>query len=690
MTAEPVVRADRHPLRLLSEGLAVAAGYYLACQVGLRFRLPGATPSIFWPPNAVLTSALLLSHPKRWPFLLLCVLPVHLLVELPTWPLHLVLILFCTNSLEALVGAGGVWWLSDNPTNLNTVSRFAIFVASAVVAGPVVSSFPDAAAVHAFVGDSFAHGWQERTLSNILTELVVVPAILGLAATLPGWFSRRWTRRSTEALLLAVGLVASGLFEFSAPGVKLPQILLISSQSPLVPQLPFLLWAAVRFGPAGAGMALLETTLVSAWHMVGGHGPFAGVEPTEAVEALSFFLAVQSGTLLCLATVVQERTTTVVALRASESIKSAILQSLTPGVVVVDRHARVLTFNDSWARLAPASQCGPITIGDDLVATLKLADRQNNPVCRAISRGVTLVLDGSRTRFSRDRLTDPGPPPRWWSVFVVRLDSAAGGSVVTLTDVTDVRHAELESERTRGQLAHVARVSTVGELTASIAHQLNQPLSAILANAEAARRILENPHVDTRKLSAIVLDIIKDDRRAGETIRRLRDLLQKGESQITRLDLGRLVQDVIDLTSSEANLRSISFRLDFDHAPIIVDGDSIQLQQLLLNLLQNAFEAMKGPAGAPKVIEIACHMAGGRWVHLSVRDMGPGLTAGLENQIFEPFYTTKPHGMGIGLSIVRSILEAHGGLIHAGSHVEGGAVFHVWLPLPDEGAASVL
>jgi len=672
-------------LATFGTALGVAAGYYVACEVGLQLHLPGATTSILWPPNAVLTSALLLTSPRKWPFLLLAALPAHLIVELRTgWSVPFVLTLFTTNCLEALIAAGGTWLLSDAPARFDTLTRLSAFLASAVLAGPVLSSFADAAAVTFFRGEPYWTVWQTRTFSNVLSELTVVPAVVGVVSNGRRWLREGWTRRTTEALCLGIGLLAVGSLGMRGELGQLAPLRAVSTQTPLVLQLPFLLWAAVRFGPVGAGVALLATSAISAWALVDGSGPFGVGDPSTTVTALTLSLILESSTLLCLATVVQEQRQTETALRTSEVMKSAILQSLSTGVVVVDRAGTVLALNDSWTHLARQCGCASVSIGNNLLESCAASARGGNAIGRAMERGVSAVLAGSRAQVSVDHLSDPGPTPHWWSVHVVRLDAPEGGSVIALTDVTDVRRAELDAQRTREELAHVARVATIGELTASLAHQLNQPLSAILTNAQTASRLLETAGPDTSKLRAILLDIVKDDRRARDIIGRLRKLMRRGETTTVRVNLCSLVREVVDLVSADATSRGVSIHVNVGHQPAHVRGDSVQLQQLVLNLLQNAMEAVSDRLDGPRTITLRCSVTDQDAVHLVMHDSGRGLAAGAEDLIFEPFYTTKPRGMGMGLSIVRTILEAHGGSIRASNGTGGGAIFEITLPL-DQG-----
>ncbi|HKW02886.1 MAG TPA: ATP-binding protein, partial [Vicinamibacterales bacterium] len=284
-------------------------------------------------------------------------------------------------------------------------------------------------------------------------------------------------------------------------------------------------------------------------------------------------------------------------------------------------------------------------------------------------------------RFFLDHRSESGLSPRWWSILVEPLGSGDGGAVIARTDVTDVRLAELEAQRSRQELAHVARVSTVGELTASLAHQLNQPLGAIMTNAQAARRMLDSPSPDVAKLHAILVDIVKDDRRASDIIVRLRKLLRRGELAMTRVNLTSLIREVADLVVGDAIVRAVTVSVDLDGEPVFVQGDNVQLQQVVLNLLQNAMDAVGDQSDGSRQVTVRCSRPHGQAVRVSMHDTGPGLPAGTEDLVFEPFYTTKPGGMGMGLSIVRSILEAHGGSIRAANHEGRGAVFEFDLPL---------
>ena len=240
--------------------------------------------------------------------------------------------------------------------------------------------------------------------------------------------------------------------------------------------------------------------------------------------------------------------------------------------------------------------------------------------------------------------------------------------------------AEVQSRQRMAELARVMRFSTAGALTASIAHEINQPLGSILMNAETADVILRSPSPDIAELKDIVKDILQDDRRASEVIRRMRSLLTKAPFELKSLDLNDLVRDTVEFLSSLAIGRKVELvtRITPEALPIL--GDRIQLQQVILNLVVNGIDAMKDTPRENRTISIRTsrHEA---FAELSVSDRGSGIPEEKLKKVFDPFFTSKAEGMGMGLSISRTIIEAHHGLISAKNRDHGGASFRVKLPL---------
>ena len=242
------------------------------------------------------------------------------------------------------------------------------------------------------------------------------------------------------------------------------------------------------------------------------------------------------------------------------------------------------------------------------------------------------------------------------------------------------KFSEVQSRQRMAELAHVNRFSTAGELTASIAHEINQPLGSILTNAETADAILKSPTPDIAELKDIVKDILQDDRRASEVIRRMRSLLTKAPFELKSLDLNDVARETVEFLSALAVARKVELisLITPDALPIL--GDRIQLQQVILNLVVNAIDAMADMASENRTISIRTSRVE-KFAELSVSDRGPGIPEDKLKEVFEPFFTCKAEGMGMGLSIARTIIEAHHGLISARNQVHGGASFRIRLPL---------
>jgi len=242
------------------------------------------------------------------------------------------------------------------------------------------------------------------------------------------------------------------------------------------------------------------------------------------------------------------------------------------------------------------------------------------------------------------------------------------------------RLAEVQARDRMRELARVNRYSTAGELTASIAHEINQPLGSILANAETAQAILSSPGPDIDELNSIVDDIIHDNRRASEVIRRMRSLLKKTPFEAKRFDFNEVVGDAVDFLSAFAVGRKVDLEKATTPDALPIIGDRIQLQQVLINLMVNAFEALADARSVDRRISIRT-LRVENLAELSISDNGPGIPEDRLKEVFEPFVTSKAEGMGMGLSIARTIVEAHGGRIWAKNQGGGGAVFVLSLPL---------
>ncbi len=241
-------------------------------------------------------------------------------------------------------------------------------------------------------------------------------------------------------------------------------------------------------------------------------------------------------------------------------------------------------------------------------------------------------------------------------------------------------HAEVQARQRSAELAHINRVTMAGELTATIAHELNQPLGAILTNVETAQLMVKSPVPDLQEIGEILADIRRDDMRAGEVIGRLRSQLKKTPFELKDIDLNDVAEETVRFFSALAVSRGVSLTSIAATTPVPVKGDHIQLQQVIVNLIVNAMDAMACMPATERKIKVSTARDGNA-ACLFVSDAGPGIPFDRLKEVFEPFVTTKPEGMGMGLSIARTIIEAHGGQLSAENEAGHGATLRISLPI---------
>jgi len=307
---------------------------------------------------------------------------------------------------------------------------------------------------------------------------------------------------------------------------------------------------------------------------------------------------------------------------------------------------------------------------EDLYSRIHPGDRD-----RILSVFESGAKDGELFEFEC-RLSLPDGAERWVLVKGNAVRDSEDRPIRTqgvVVDKTAIKQAEMKADRQREEISHIQRISTMGELAASLAHELNQPLTAILSNAQAAQRFLVANPPDLKTVQEVLRDIIADDIRASEVIRRLRALVRKDVREYADLDLADIIREVVQLIHSDAVLHNVSISLLCSPAAHRVWGDKVQLSQVVLNLLLNAIDALKeGPATDRRIV-VRIEPEGDSMVRVAVNDRGNGMPEDKLEKIFEPFYTTKSDGMGMGLTISRSIIEAHGGSLWAENNPDRGA-----------------
>ena len=318
---------------------------------------------------------------------------------------------------------------------------------------------------------------------------------------------------------------------------------------------------------------------------------------------------------------------------------------------------------------------------DELLTSL---DRVFLPETEEVFTGELIAVAEGRTSFESETVLQTLAGNRLTVLFTITFPPARGRPdrvLVTITDISERKRSEEALHKAQAELAHVTRVTTLGELAASIAHEVNQPLAAIVADANASLNWLAAANPDLAKVRDAMGAIVKDGHRAADVVQRIRQLATKTEPRQARLDVADVVRDVLSIVRAELRHHEVALAVDLATGLPPVLGDRVQLQQVVLNLVMNGIEAMAGVGDRPRELLIRCERKEPGTILVAVRDSGIGLDPQGTTRIFDAFYTTKPYGLGMGLSISRSIVDAHGGQLWATPNEPHGTIFYVSLPV---------
>ena len=641
----------------------VFVGYYLGARIGFALTFLPHPISVFWPPNSILLAALLLTPPRIWWLLLLAAFPAHLIAELQSEvPPIMVVCWFISNSLEAVIGAGLTRYLLRGPVRFDNLRSVAVFCVCAAFLGPLLSSFIDAGfvAMNGWGQSGYLENWRTRFFSNLVTTLTLTPAIVTWCDFRPGQWRRISSGHALEGSVLFLGLVlASTVVLYNARTNPDPVL--------FYAPLPFLLWAVFRFGPRATSAAILIVTFLAIWSSAHGHGPFTNQSAEMNARSMEMFLIVMAVPIMLLAAGMQERR------RAEEQFASAFRASPDPMSIIRQRDGVLIDVNDHWVEMFGVGR------RDAIGRTLRDLN-----LCLSEGGHVQQMVGSSQSKPIRDVDCEVYTKRRGIRQASLSADVVEMGNepcfVVIVRDITDRKLVE-EAHR---DLIHASRVAALGELTASIAHEVNQPLGAILSNAEAAELLLESESPSLDELRKILADIRNDDVRAGEIIHHIRLFMRKRAMKKGSLDVNELAADVVRLMEAEAQRRNVSLNTEFTAAPATIFGDRVHLQQVLMNLILNGMEAMADSSAAERRLCVRTATNGQRRVEISVSDAGPGFPPDKLPRLFDSFFTTKENGMGLGLAIARSIIDAHQGRIFAENNSDGGATFRFDFPATDD------
>jgi PAS domain S-box-containing protein len=372
------------------------------------------------------------------------------------------------------------------------------------------------------------------------------------------------------------------------------------------------------------------------------------------------------------------------ALLESTRLQRAVFASLQGRLAALDRDGVIVAVNEMWTRFA-RDHAMDLAIGVNYLDVCRKEAAAGSVQAPAVLDAVESVLGKRSPRATLEYPWAGRDGECWFEMRVEPLQRAEGGAIVLHVDVTRRRRAEDDARRQRDELAHVLRTATMGELAGALAHEINQPLAAILTNAQAARRTLAGPSRDPVEMQEILTDIGADAKRAAEIIGRLRALVRKQEATSEPVDLNGLITDMARVLRHDLDRRGIAITFSLQAALPPVDGDCVQLQQVALNLLVNASDAVTAAGGGRREIAITTAQPDPDTVELSVSDTGIGVPETDLERIFAPFVSTKREGLGMGLAISRTIVAAHGGRIRATRNPERGITIHVRLPLAGRG-----
>ena len=667
-------------LRTVVRILATGACYYLATRIAWMLCFPDSKVSLFFPPHAVLVSILLLVPTRHWwAYMLAAACSHYFATQQEHWPPLYALHCEVFDAVKTVLTAAGIRMFIKSPFRLISLREATIFVLIAVVIVPVGTAFWGAAfTVSNHFGTHYWVEWRNLGISNGVTSIVLVPVILiGVHQLFTKGFKAA-PRRILEACFLAAGIFAVGYLAFDRSPAG-PD----TSPALLYAPIPLLIWAALRFGLGGISASMLVITILAIWGTMQGRGPFLTQTPSENALALQLFLLMAATPLMLLAVAIDDERRSKEALRDSEERMSLAVESAQLALWDWDVTNDRVWMTDEGRKFLGFEPGEPIHFSN--LASLDGRVHPDDRVMRA-----TAIQRALETRGSYEveyRIILPDGSVRWLAARghpSPAANDALPRMLGVSMDITRQKQADAEAQLQREELAHLSRVATVSALSASLAHELNQPLSSMLLNAQAGQHCMSQDAPDLVELRAIFADIVGANCRAAEIIERLRTMLRRGEVALQPVSVSESLEELLRLTRNNLIARgvSVSNLTTGDLPPVMTDR--VQLQQVLLNLIVNACDAMESNAPEDRNLTLTTFIAQDE-LRIGVLDCGVGLPDDVET-LFQPFHTTKDGGLGMGLSICRTLVTSHGGRLWAERRAERGAAFYVALPLVKDDA----
>jgi len=660
----------RFSLRTMVWVLAAGVSYYLATRIAWVLCFPESKVSLFFFPHAVLVSIFLLIPLRHWWACALAAAGSHFFAtQQEHWPPLYALQCEAFDAFKAIVTAAGIRLLIKSPIHLISLREAIVFVLVAVFIVPVVSAFWGAAfTVANNYGSDYWVEWRNLGISNGVTTLVLVPAILIGINRLVSRELKPSPSRVAEGTVLAFFILIIGWLAFDRMPAG-PD----TSPALLYAPVPLLIWAALRFGPGGISASMLAITILAIWGTMHGRGPFLTQTPAENALALQLFVLVAATPLLLLSVAIRDERRSKEALRQSERRLSLAAQSAQLALWDWDLEKDEVWIQDEGLfGFEPYKPIDHATLGGRV-----------HPDDRAVrANAIQHALANGGAYESEFRAILPDGSVRWIAARGRSQGNVENGSpshiLGVAIDITLQKQAGAEAQLQREELAHLSRVASVSALSSSLAHELSQPLSSILINAQAGQRFMAQDTPNLVEIRTIFEEIVSADSRAGEIIDGLRTMLRRGQVALGPVNVNDSLDELLRLTRANLNARGVTIsKVTTADLPQAMT-DRVQLQQVLLNLIVNACDAMQTNPPEDRILTLTTS-ASEYDVRIGVLDRGVGLPDDVES-LFRPFHSTKVGGLGLGLSICRTLVTSHGGKLWAERGLERGAAFYVELP----------
>ncbi|MCP5068824.1 MAG: response regulator [bacterium] len=688
--------------------ILIGVAFYGGAKLGWALSLPPDHIATFWPPNAFVLAALLLTQRRRWWIWFLAMAPAYLAGALQNdYSVQRTLIFFAANCTEILLAGTALRLSLGSRIKLDRLRDMVQFLLWAVLIAPAISASMASLVTISDPEVSPWLAWRVWFLGDALAHLALTPVLIlwidfGLGRVRDVKFARLTEASALGLSLLVVGMLSLGI-EIGSRG-NTPALL----YSPL----PFLLWATIRFGSQGASSAVFLVTLLAIWNAINGSGPFTANTTADNVLSLQLFLMAFSVPVLLLGSLLSERDRareeleryqgqleasvkeSSVELRESQGLLRRILESMTDGVLVLDEDFHYVFWNNAMERISKVPR--ERLIGSDLRPWDVFPHLREGveELMRQAMRG-----DGSSRNGIPFRLPD-GTEGITDEIYLPLQDDAGriNGIVGVIRDVTQRNQAEKERVELERQVQQAQKMESLGVLAGGIAHDFNNLLMGILGHAELAMGSLES----SSPARTDVNGIIESTKRASDLTNQMLAYSGKGRFVVEDLDLSRLVREMINLLEVSVSKKA-ALRYELEDGLPAIEADGTQIRQVVMNLITNASEAIGDRSG---VISIRTGLADcdreyfkgaypdeklspGAYAYLEVADTGIGMDADTLARIFEPFYTTKFTGRGLGLAAVLGIMRGHRGAIKIHSELGQGTVFKALIPAVDRSATVV-